>query len=223
MVAINGQNQNGIDFSIMPSLECNLKCSFCMYNSSPENKQQIDLKKLVKFLNTIPNKIINSFGLYGGEPSINILLYGKVINLLPENILKFTITNGTWTKPYNDKFPAFIKKYNLQCFISSTPEHKVFQDPFIIKVASKSLEFYTIKDDDTQGTLLPMGRNKQGEWHCTKKCLRDKNPQRFAAKPNGDIIFQSCDGIFPVVGNINNPFNLEAYSKQITNCKETNG
>lgn len=223
MVAVvDGKNQNGIDFSIMPTLECNLKCSFCMYDCSADSKLQIDFRKLKRFLYSIPTGLVNSFGLYGGEPSINIPLYERVIALLPRLTPKFVITNGTWTKPYNDQFPAFVSKYGLQCFISSTPEHKMFQDSYITRVISDSFGNYTIKDDDTQKRLSPMGRNATGKWSCTGRCLNNKKPRRFAAMPDGNIIFQSCDGVYPVVGCIDSPFNLKVYLKQITGCQTRN-
>ncbi|GAF76804.1 unnamed protein product, partial [marine sediment metagenome] len=68
--------------------------------------------------------------------------------------------------------------------------------------------------------LLPMGRNATEEWNCTRRCLRDKKPKRFAVMPNGNIIFQTCDGVYPIVGNIENPFNLEEYLEQIKRCRK---
>ena len=217
MVTVNGKNRSGIDFSIMPTLECNLECSFCMYDCSSDTKLQIDFVKLEKFLPTIPEKAVNSWGLYGGEPSINIPLYERVLDLLPKEVPKFVITNGTWTKPFDDQFSRFVSKYNLHCYISSTPEHLIFQDTYVLKVL-ESFDEYTIKHDDTKERMLPMGRNRTEKWDCTTKCLWNKKPLRFAVRPSGDIIFQSCDGIYPVVGNIDNPFNLSEYLKQVSKC-----
>lgn len=233
MVQINKQDSKSIDFSIMPTLECNLRCEFCMYDCSPVKYQKIDLYDLENFLKTIPDDLINSYGLYGGEPSINILLYIKVINLLPKDKPKFIITNGSWTKDPGITwlFINFVLEYNLTCFISSTPQHKVYQDTsFLKKITKRSLwkmlkrrpSRFIIKEDDTKEKLLPMGRNKTKDWNCTKKCVWNESPTRFAVMPNGDIIFQSCDGVYPIVGNMNNHFNLKEYSKQIVRCQEEN-
>lgn len=220
MVAINGKNQNGIDFSIMPTLECNLKCSFCMYDCSADSRLRIDLGKLWEFLRSIPTGLINSFGLYGGEPSINIPLYKRIIAMLPLDASLFIITNGVWSKPCDIHFIEFVLDFNLKCFISSTPEHRMFQDTYILKSILRNYDNFIIKDDDTQKRMLPMGRNKSSVWDCAKRCLTSNKPRRFAVMPNGDIIFQLCDGVYPVVGNIDNPFNLKKYLEQIIKCQK---
>ena len=79
------------DISFMPSLECNLFCSFCMYDASPWNTTWVDLAALREFIETIDFAQINSFGLYGGEPSISMALYDRVLSLLPKEIKKFVI------------------------------------------------------------------------------------------------------------------------------------
>jgi organic radical activating enzyme len=221
MVQIAGHNSAGVDFSIMPTLECNLKCSFCMYNCSSDSRQQqqIDLSSLKIFLESIPIGLINSWGLYGGEPSINIPLYKEVIKLLPIDAPKFIITNGTWSEGAIDHRPLFslVEKYNLHCFVSSTPEHKAHQNPHVISVVNTFDEF-TIKEDDTKKNMLPMGRNKTENWGCNKRCKKDKRPLRFAAMPSGAVIFQTCDGVYPTVGWIDEPFNIEKYLRTIPNC-----
>ncbi len=51
-----------------------------------------------------------------------------------------------------------------------------------------------------------MGRLSNRSSSCTFKCLKiPKNkPFRIALEPNGNIIFQNCDGIYPVIGNYKN-------------------
>ncbi len=221
MVMPDGKNQRGIDFSIMPTLECNLQCSFCMYDCSPFERMRIDLVKLERFLNSIPLERINSFGLYGGEPSINIPLYKKVIAMLPLDSDIFIITNGTWTKSLGIDFIEFVMEFNLQCFISSTLEHKAFQDAAVLKNVLRSYSNFTVKEDDTQKKMLPMGRNRTAKWECTKRCgdTEDKKLLRFAVMPNGVVIFQSCDGAYPIVGGIDNPFSLKNYLNQVKCCQ----
>lgn len=224
MVEVYGQNSSGIDFSIMPSLECNLRCSFCMYDCCPERKQQIDLKALESFLSTIPLELINSYGLYGGEPSINLPLYTSIIALLPATASIFIITNGSWSKPKDKEFVDFVMSFDLTCFISSTPEHKEHQDLEYLEAITKLFrKNFIIKGDDTQGRLLRMGRGAfiglEELPYCTVKCVQGMCPKRLAVMPNGDVIFQSCDGVYPVVGNIESPFNLEEYSRQVQKCQ----
>jgi len=223
MVMLKGKNPNGIDFSILPTLECNLKCSFCMYDCSSDNKEQIDLEKLEDFLLTIPAGVINAYGLYGGEPSINIPLYKRVVALLPVDAVLFTITNGSWTRhtwQWVD-FVHFVVNYSITCFISSTPEHTPFQDTYVLKNILRAYNCFAIKEDDTLKPMLSMGRysGHEDDPYCTVKCVRLNGPERLAVMPNGDIIYQTCDGKFPVVGTIDEPFDLNKYSKRVQKCQ----
>lgn len=215
MVRINGQNPKGVDFSIMPSLECNLKCGFCMYDCSPDQCQQIQLDLLKDFLETIPDNLINSYGLYGGEPSINLSLYEKVIELLPLEKPKFIITNGAWSKDIEltKLFIEFVEKYSLMCFVSFTSQHKAYQNSFFLRRLAERKWNFEIKKDDTQRGLLPMGRNSQRNWTCTGKCNWSgfPTPTRLAVMPDGNIIFQTCDGVYPIVGNMKDPFDFKRY------------
>jgi len=208
MVMIAGNNNDGIDFSFMPSLECDLQCPHCMYDAGYKNTENIDLKQLKKFIRTIPFNMINSFGFYGGEPSINIPLYKTVMKMLPTVVPKWTITNGTWTKyiePRTD-FMNFVDKFNLKVFISSTPYHTAAQDRRILSILRNYRDNYIVKKDDTLNKLLPMGRNSKDVWECTQKCKTMAGPERYAVMPNGDVIFQSCDGVYPVVGDYTQTF-----------------
>lgn len=42
-----------VDFSFIPSLECNNKCWFCMYCAGPDNKLTLDLEKTKDFMETV--------------------------------------------------------------------------------------------------------------------------------------------------------------------------
>jgi len=61
-----------------------------------------------------------------------------------------------------------------------------------------------VKDEDD---MHPMGRLAKENWACTQKCLWHKQAIRIGIFPTGDIILQNCDGVYPVVGNYNQPFN----------------
>ena len=41
-----------VELSIVYSLKCDLKCSFCMYDCSPKIKEVMDINKLKIFLKT---------------------------------------------------------------------------------------------------------------------------------------------------------------------------
>ncbi len=208
MVNINKKNNHLIDFSIMPTLKCNLSCSFCQYNCGPNQSKALNLWKTINFVRTINFNKINSIGFYGGEISIEKILYSYFIGLIPSGIEKFCITNGTWSDNYIKAatFVRFVKQYNLKTFISSTPEHKKFQNKDIIDRLVKRNDLFSIKDDDTKDRMLPMGRNFKEDWTCTKKCMNWNKPHRYALMPDGNIIFQSCDGIYPYVGTYEEKF-----------------
>ena len=212
-------NKIKIDLSIIPTHECNLQCWFCMYNSSPDNKNRLDYKLTKKFFKTVDWNIINSIGFYGGEISINMKLYQDFINLIPEDIPKFTITNGSWSKNrFNTlEFLEFAMINKLRIKVSNTAEHRKYQDTEFLKEIETILEgnLFIKKNDDTLGKLLPMGRLIHQNKECTMKCKNvsksvfsgDLDAFRMALEPNGSIILQSCDGRYPIIGNYYNSFN----------------
>jgi len=193
-------NAGIIDFSFIPSLKCNIECPFCMYNSGPNNKMELDFEQTIKFTSTIKWPLINSIGFYGGEPSINIGLYQKFIDLIPKDIPKFIISNGSWsTELYKTlDFLNFLKINNFHLVISGTPYHKKFQNErrlLILKdLYPKNI---TLKGDDI---IQPMGRAYFSDWKCTKKCEHmENNPIRLGLFPDGNILFQNCNGQYPIV------------------------
>lgn len=200
------------DFSIIPSYECNLQCWFCMYECSPYNHKELDYAQTKKFLETVNWLDIASFGFYGGEMSINLPMYQKFIDLIPEWIPKFAITNGAWSKDtfQTVKMFDFIRKNNLRVKVSNTPDHRRYQDIRLLDRLEKHTngQIYVKANDDTKGRLLSMGRLSHLPVECTKRCNNLSAPMngnekvcRMALEPSGDIILQSCDGRYPVVGN----------------------
>ena len=143
MVSIKTKKQRLVDFSFMPSLKCNLKCKYCMYNSSARNKSYLDLKKTKQFISTIDFRKINAIGFYGGEISCDYESYQKIIDLIPEKVIKFIITNGTWSKHPKEykRFLNFVKKNRLQVFISTTKFHRPFQNRKVLKELAKEYKF----------------------------------------------------------------------------------
>lgn len=198
-----------IDLSIIPSYFCNLKCPFCMYSCSSEYKGEIiDLEKLIKFTFTIDWNKINSIGLYGGEISLYIPVCNSILNMFPESIPKFCITNGTWSRSEEktERFISFCKQRNIKIVVSSTYEHRRFQNHDVIAQLWKNGDIIW-KRDDTLDKMNPMGRLWEDNWTCEFKCKNINKPKRFAICPDGNIIFQSCDGCFPVVSDYTKNFN----------------
>lgn len=197
-----------IDFSIIPSLRCNLRCPFCMYDSSPDNDTKLNLQETKEFLKQIEWDKISSWGFYGGEPYIETSLYDNFINLIPKNIPIFIITNGSWTSSshqfleFFDWINSITKERRLSIVISGTPEHRKFQRNSLIETLSK-LEGIKVKGNDD---IHPMGRAYKEEWECTKKCIWHEQPIRLGIFPTGHIIMQNCNGVYPVVGTLNYKF-----------------
>lgn len=197
---------NKIDLSFILSYKCNLECSFCMYNCSKKEKDFIDFDILIKFIKTIDFNIVNLIGYFGGEVSIMINEYEYLSSLLPKNFPKFCITNGAWSlnENHTKNFLKFISNDNFKYVkISCTKEHKKFQNENVIKKVIKENCLFYIKTDDLKRKLNPMGKLNYKKNDCTKICKKNET-KRYTILPNGDIIFQLCDGKNPIIGNIKN-------------------
>ena len=204
------QSGNPIDFSIMPSFRCNLRCWFCMYNSSPDIEQELDYRKTKLFLSQFDWSQINAFGFYGGEPSIDMPLYDKFIKLVPSDIPKFVITNGTWSRNEKDaiEFLKWCTRYNFYVIISSTPEHIKYQRrSFLESLAGRFNEMIELKKPDE---IHAQGRAKGKIGvvsDCKGTCLRTDRNIRLGLKPDGNIVFQNCHGEYHIVQTYKQPFN----------------
>jgi len=204
MVTIKTKIEKAVDFSFMPSLKCSLACAHCMYEASPTNTEVLDIEKAKSFINTIDFQMINSFGFYGGEISVDYDRYQALIDLVPDNIPRFTITNGVWSrdKKATDKFIEFAQKNKLRVFISQTGFHVPFQNEEILEKLAEE-HGYILKGDDD---IIPMGRASLKEWDCGKKCLSYQGPMRLTMKPDGSIMFCNCDGVYPIIGQWSDGF-----------------
>jgi len=215
------ESEKLVDLSFMPSLQCDLSCGHCMYNSSPTNTASLDLVQTRLFTKTVDWDVINSCGFYGGEPGINLPLYAEFINLVPKSTPRFTITDGTWsrTQGRTAKFVEWALEHNLQVFVSSTPYHLPYQNLDILLEVCEKYHSFTIKGDDT---IIPMGRMAKDGWTCGFKCRSFTGPVRFAVTPGGNIIFQSCDGVYPVVGTYKKSFDnlLKVYESVVARCQQ---
>lgn len=222
MVQISGQGK--IDLSFIASLKCNLKCPHCQYDASPNQKEWMDYDRLRDFMKTAIGhwEVFNSFGFYGGEITTNIKQWSKYIRLInliqkeyvygPRRYQKnkkpvWMITNGSWSTSDATfhQMVNFAYQNELQVYISTTPYHKPHQDIRRLEVLVKYADNFHFKADDTKKRLLPMGRNYTPDWYCTRRCEREEATERLAIMPNLDVIYQKCDGIYPVVANVSPP------------------
>lgn len=204
------------DLSFMVSKHCDLKCSFCMYSSGPDVHDLLDFKKLQPWLKTIKWDRINAIGIYGGEPALFMKENGEILDQVPQEVPRFVITNGTWSKDINNTidFMCWAEKYALQVFVSGTDQHVPFQDRSVLeRIAYLRPEMVQLKRPDTN--ILPMGYLFGQKVKCTVKCQTIDKPTRLAVQPDGSIIYQTCDGVYPRIGYINEPFS--AIDRRITN------
>ena len=204
-IQVDQKDLSHVDLSIMPSLKCNLRCGFCMYACSKKQRTaELNLIKLDSFLGTVDSSKISNVGFYGGEPSISEFLYQIYIDCVQPSIPRFIITNGSWSRDPTKtfKFLAFCQKNHLKIFVSSMKNHKRHQDRRLLKKLV-SYNSIVLKEPDE---IHPMGRAKKKHWTCTCKCLWHEQPIRMAIFPTGDILFQNCDGVYPVIGNISQSF-----------------
>ena len=207
----NSDNSQCYDLSFMYTRRCNLHCSFCMYDSGPEVDDVLDLDKLVPWLHTVDSNRIASFGLYGGEPSVDLRGFGRCL-LLARRILGdkpgFVITNGAWSKSEADtaQFLFFCEQHRLSVVVSGTPEHRKFQNREVLEMlADRHPRAIRLKPKEEN--FHAMGRLEgKMPFSCSEKCMSWNRALRIAIQPDGNIIFQNCDGVYPVVGNISMPF-----------------
>lgn len=222
------QTGKPIDFSIMPSFRCNLRCWFCMYDASPENQQILDYEKTKLFLAQFDWSQINAFGFYGGEPSIDMVLYDEFVHLVPGDIPKFVITNGTWSKDYGstEDFLKWCVKRRFHIIVSSTPEHIQHQHRSFLENLAKAFDgAIELKPPDE---IHAQGRAKGHEGienNCKLTCQRADRNIRLGLKPDGNIVFQNCHGEYHIIQTYNDPFDgmLERTQQIINQCLKEHG
>ena len=61
MVDVAHPRNAPIDLSFIPSFRCDLRCPHCMYNSSPENLEELDYEKTVTWVRTVDWDLVNGF------------------------------------------------------------------------------------------------------------------------------------------------------------------
>ena len=203
-----------VSYSFIPSLECNNECSFCMYGASPTNKARLGYEDTMRFMLTVKWGKVVGWGLYGGEPSIDLPLYQQFYELLPEKLSKFIITNGAWS---TDKIltKTFLDwcAYKFEVIISGTKEHRKYQDVAFLKRLVQGCKGVIYKPVDEE--MHPMGRLARDVWKCTRKCNWHEQVMRLGIFPTGDIIMQNCDGVYPVVGHIKTTTFTEAFDEGV--------
>jgi hypothetical protein len=199
-----------IDLSFMVTLNCDLECPFCMYDSSPKVQDQMPFGALQNFISTIQPGRINSFGFYGGEPSIHPLEFDWVMSMVePYAKPLFVITNGAWSMD-TARTKAFLRwmgRRNAQVFVSGTPFHQRHQNQAVLDAIINDPFYgglFNLKSGETD--FLPMGKLSFKTPRCTQRCVWDARPLRLAVKPDGNVIYQTCDGVYPVVGTISETF-----------------
>jgi hypothetical protein len=180
-----------------------------MYNSGPDVDDCLDLDILRKWLDTVYMNRIASFGIYGGEPSIALDEYQKILNMVKVyNKPQFVITNGSWStsEEKTKEFYEFCRDNKLHVVVSGTPEHRKFQNRKMLEMMK---EFWPdairLKPEDEN--YHPMGR-LAGKFpvSCGRKCMTWNRALRITIQPDGSIIFMNCQGVYPVVGNIKEDF-----------------
>lgn len=209
MKLLNSDNSNKYDLSFMYTKKCDLFCSFCMYESGPDINDALDINKLGQWLGTVDPSLIASFGVYGGEVGIDLIGFGKCLDLVQHfDRPRFVITNGTWSMDVDRtlEFMEFCCKYHLHIVVSGTPWHRKHQDRKVLeRLKEVQPKVFTLKP--IEEGFHAMGRLAgKMEFSCSEKCLSWDRTLRIAVQPDGSIIYQNCDGVYPVVGNIDENF-----------------
>jgi len=208
MATVNSvRGREWFDLSIMYSRECNLFCSHCMYNSGPGVRDRLDLVALGRFISTWDERI-NSVGFYGGEVTLHLSEYKRICDLLSQEIQRWMFSNGTWSTNLSRAHEVLQWTFDNRVsplIVSGTKYHTPHQDRTVLESLARSLpEHVWLKGDEEH--YLAMGRLAGLPFTCTHRCETDKRPTRIAVRPDGSIIFQTCNGVYPVIGNIDEGF-----------------
>lgn len=197
------------DLSFIYTKRCNLQCSFCMYDSGPDNTQTLDIEQLAQWLGTVDMSRIASFGVCGGEPSIAMAGFGACLDLV-QHLEKphFVITNGTWSLHDQDTvdFLSWCVKYHMHIIVIGTLEHRKYQDREVLEGLAKQwpAAFHLKPEAENYHAMGRLAGKMPIQ--CNRKCMSWNRALRIAVQPDGSIIYQNCEGVYPVIGNIREPF-----------------
>ena len=214
MVVLN-QNKSDdptmYDLSFMYTKKCDLTCAFCMYSSSPKVGDAMDLAALWGWLETVDFDRVASFGAYGGEVGIALDGFGACFDLVAHiDRPHFVITNGTWSVDTDrtTEFLEFCAKYRCHIVVSGTPWHRRHQNRKVLEaLAEEQPEAFRLKPVEENFHAMGKLEGKM-KFSCSTKCMSWDRALRIAVQPDGTIIFQNCDGVYPVVGHLGEPFSV---------------
>ncbi len=121
-------NHNMGNLVLQVTQACNLRCSYCTYSGSYQNRQhgvlsmpeETALKAIDYYIAHSSDKPRLSFGFYGGEPFLNFDLIKKLANYIKHNIRGkeyqfFITTNGTII---NEEIIQFLVNNDVNLFVS---------------------------------------------------------------------------------------------------------
>ena len=209
----NSDDDTMFDLSFMYTKRCDLTCPFCMYSSSPDVNDALDLKALKDWLGTVDYDQIASFGVYGGEVGVDLKGFGACLDLVNHfDKPQFLITNGTWSTDWDRtvEFLRFASAYRCHVVISGTPWHRRHQNRgLLLIIKAEQPDAFTLKPKEENFHAMGKLEGKM-KFSCSYKCMSWKKASRIAVQPDGTIIFQNCDGIYPVVGTLDDPFPMIA-------------
>jgi hypothetical protein len=208
MATVNStRGRKVFDLSIMYSLECDLCCSHCMYGAGPDVKGVLHLAKLKRFIATWDDRV-NSVGFYGGEVTLHLDAYALIGSMLPAGLQRWMFSNGTWSTDVDRALEVLswtVKHRVSPLIVSGTKYHVPHQNRNLLENLAKAFPNHVwLKGDEDR--YLPMGRLSRLPFSCTRRCERDEKPTRVAVKPDGSVIFQTCDGVYPIIGDIGDGF-----------------
>lgn len=177
-----------------------------MYDSQLHETDILDFERTTKFMDKWNWSEINQVGFYGGEPSINLPLYQKFMDLVPKNKQKFIITNGVWSKDEKQTidFVEFLFKNDLYLIVSGTEEHQQNQNRCVLEIMK--LEYPDAMRLKGGDIIHPMGRAKGIISDCQSWCQHDERVMRLAIHPSGNIMYQNCHGDYPLIQTIDDPY-----------------
>jgi hypothetical protein len=154
-----------------------------------------------------------SFGVYGGEPGVDLKGFGSCLVLAERCVAerpRFVITNGSWSAdPVRTwDFMEWCGQHRLFVVVSGTPHHRKTQDRDVLEdLLLRNPNAMRLKPEEENYHAMGRLEGKLA-FSCSTKCMSWDRALRLAVQPDGTIIFQNCDGVYPIVGTIREDFQV---------------
>jgi len=183
-----------------------------MFFCSPynEDSSDLDLKKAIDFIKTIPKEVeINEICIYGGEPILDYKRLKFLVKHLPETKRIQILINGYFKDKTEIKkfksFCAWFNKHNYLIKISNDIFHDVFQDKNLLNQLIEKYPNLVWKRREDPKEFIKMGRWKKHSTLFVKPPNCTLKRETIIIQQDGKINF-CCGGYSAAIGTFRETF-----------------